>query len=91
MSIETSLQNQWASIRELFKDSFFSSFHYAIASINLDGTPHVTPIGSLLLNRAEPKGIYFEIFTSTLRKNVERDPNVCVLAVNSGRWFWINP
>ncbi len=84
-----SLIQHWAEIRNVFKRSFGSSFHYAIASVNADGTPHNTPIGSLLLHNTEPKGIYFEIFTSQLRKNIETNPNISVLAVDSGIWFWL--
>ena len=57
--------------------------------MNPDGSPHVTPIGSLLLDANETKGVYFEIFTQQLRKNIESNPKVCVLATNSSRWFWV--
>ena len=78
----------WSQIRQIFRDTFASCSHYAIASVDKDGTPHVTPIGSLMLT--EPgKGIYFEKFTSQLPKNYRHNPNITVLAVNSGRWFWL--
>lgn len=82
------LGESWQSIRDVFREAFRSSFHYAIASVNADGTPHVTPIGSLLLT-GEGKGIYFEILTSQLPRNIERQPRVCVLAVNTSRWYWL--
>ena len=78
----------WSLIRQIFRDSFASSSHYAIASVDEDGTPHVTPIGSLMLT--EPgKAVYFEKFTSQLPKNYRHNPNITVLAVNSSRWFWL--
>lgn len=79
----------WTRARAVFKASFSTSFHYAIASVNDDGTPHVAPIGSLLLQREEPRGVYFEIFSTQTRKNIERNPHLCVLAVNSGMKFWL--
>jgi hypothetical protein len=82
------LERNWKDIRRLFARSFGSSFHYAIASVNENGEPHVTPIGSLIL--CEPgRGFYFEEFPRQLRRNLEINQRVCVLAVNSGIWFWL--
>jgi len=83
------LEKGWLAIRKVFRNSFSSSFHFAIASVNSDGSPHVTPIGSLLLDKATQTGVYFEIFTTQLRRNIETNPNICVLAVNSGIRFWL--
>lgn len=81
-------QIDWAMARGMFRRAFRSSFHYAIATVGEDGSPHVTPIGSVLLN--EPgHGIFFDIFTSQLSQNLDRDPRVCVLAVDSGKSFWL--
>jgi len=82
------VQTHWNEIKTLFHDSFKSSFHYAIASTGADGAPHVTPIGSLILTRPG-SGLYFEKFTRQLPRNLAADGRVCVLAVNSSRWFWI--
>lgn len=78
----------WDEIRQLFRRSFRSSFHYAIASVAADGTPRVTPIGSLIL-REPGRGFYFERFTQGLARNLDGDRRVCVLAVDSGLWFWL--
>ena len=78
----------WHEIRQVCNDAFRSSLHYSIASVTEDGTPHVTPIGSLLL--CEPgHAIYFEEFTRHMPHNFSHNAKVCVLAVNSGRWFWL--
>ncbi|GAA0350893.1 hypothetical protein GCM10009092_14110 [Bowmanella denitrificans] len=82
------IHKDWAMIRRIFAQSFSSSSHYAIASVGEDGLPHVTPIGSLMLT--EPgKGLFFEKFTRQLPVNIRYNANICVLAVNSGRWFWL--
>ncbi|GGO72665.1 pyridoxamine 5'-phosphate oxidase family protein [Bowmanella pacifica] len=82
------IHQDWPQIRRMFARSFSSSSHYAIASIGEDGLPHVTPIGSLILT--EPgKGVFFEKFTRQLPLNLSHNANICVLAVNSGRWFWL--
>jgi hypothetical protein len=82
------LNQNWNEVKGLFRESFRSSFHYAIATVNENGEPHVTPIGSLVLG--EPGvGFYFEKFPKQLPRNLGNNNQVCVLAVNSGRWFWL--
>lgn len=76
----------WKSIRAHFNNSFKSSFHVSIASVDANNNPTVTPIGSLFLNN-NPTGFYFEKFTSKLQKSAHK--NICVLAVNSNRLFWV--
>jgi len=78
----------WKEVKSLFKKSFKTSFHFAIASVTETGEPHVTPIGSLILG--EPgHGFYFEKFTQQLPLNLDTNRQICVLAVNSSRWFWL--
>ena len=78
---------QWGTIQELFQQSFQSSLHYAIATVNEDGSPHVTPVGALIL-RNDCTGFFFDEFLSTMTKNLELNNKVCVLAVNSDVTFW---
>ena len=82
------LHENWGEIKALFRESFRSSFHYAIASIGENGEPHVTPIGSLILDKPG-YGYYFEKYPNKLPQNLSAHSQVCVLAVNSGRWFWL--
>lgn len=78
----------WRQARQICASSFLSSLHFSISSINGDGTPHVTPIGSLRL--LEPgTAIYFEIFTSRLSENLEQRRSLCILGVNSSKRFWV--
>ena len=78
----------WPQIKQIFKASFRSSFHFSLATVDREGLPHVTPIGSLILG--EPgEGIFFEEFTRRINGNTSQHSRVCVLAVNSGRWFWL--
>ncbi len=77
----------WDTISKVVQEAFNSCLHCAIATINDDGAPHVTPIGSLIL-RDDGTGFYFEEFLSTTLKNLERNKRVCVLAVNSDKKFW---
>ena len=77
----------WKTIQMLFQESRGSSTHYAIATVNEDGSPHVTPIASLFL-REDKAGFYFDEFPVHMSRNLERDPRVCILAVNSNPQFW---
>ncbi len=81
------IQN-WKEIKSLFKESFKSSFHFAVASVTENGEPHVTPIGSLILD-VPGHGFYFEEFPQQLPRNYGSNKQICVLAVNSNKWFWL--
>jgi hypothetical protein len=82
------LHENWGEVEALFRDSFKSSFHYAVATVGEDGQPHITPIGSLILG--EPgRGFYFEKFARQLPANIANNRRICVLAVNSSLWFWL--
>ena len=82
------IHEAWPKLKDLFKKSFGSSLHFSVASIDQDGNPHVTPIGSFILG--EPgKAIYFEEFTRKMPANCEGQNKICVLAVNSNRLFWV--
>lgn len=83
-------ESAWELVRTLTRAGMLSSLHCSVASINADGTPHVTPIGSLLLNPKKPgHALYFEMFNTQLAANVAANPNVCILSVDSGRTTWI--
>lgn len=82
------INDDWQKIRRHFNKSFRSNFYVSIASVDSDNNPTVTPIGSLFLNDNQT-GFYFEKFPSKLPQHAKNNPKVCLLAVNSGRMFWI--
>lgn len=82
------LIEQWDEVKRVFRASFKSSLHYSIATVSESGEPHVTPIGSLILT-TPGRGFYFEQFTSAMPGNLAAHREVCVMAVNSGLWFWL--
>jgi hypothetical protein len=79
-------EEQWGIIRRLFSRTFWTSFHYAVATVGSDGAPHVAPIGSLIL-RDHGKGFFFEEFLGTTARNLQNDKRICVLAVHASRWM----
>ncbi|MCP4460401.1 MAG: pyridoxamine 5'-phosphate oxidase family protein [Cytophagales bacterium] len=75
-------------MRTHLSESFKSSLHVSIASVNSDNHPNVTPIGSFFLNDNQ-QGFYFEKFPTHLPTDAKENPNICLLAINSSRWFWL--
>jgi hypothetical protein len=82
------INKDWDKIRGHFRICFKANFHVAIASVDAENNPTVTPIGSLFLGEKQT-GFYFEKYPSKLPKAANMNNKICVLAVNSGRWFWI--
>ena len=82
------IYTDWEVVKKVFKKSFSSSFHYSIATVDQNSKPHITPIGSLILGKPG-HAIYFEEFTKQLPINISINNSICVLAVNSSKWFWL--
>ncbi len=78
----------WKEIRKHFNRSFSTNFHVSIASVDKEGNPTVTPIGSLFLI-SNQTGFYFEKFPTKLPENSKVHTAICVLAVNSSAFFWL--
>ena len=85
--MKISLEENWQKIRIHFSKAFGANMHVSIASVNEENMPTVTPIGSLFLNDNQT-GFYFEKFATKLNSNSKTNKNICVLAVNSNKWFW---
>lgn len=78
----------WRQVRATLRGAGSSSLHCAIASIGADGHPHVTPIGSVMLT--EPgRAVYLDVINVQLSRNLDRDPRLTVLAVDSRRLAWV--
>ncbi len=81
------IQSHWDEIRSIFDEAFKSCFHFAVATVNEDGSPHVTPIGALIL-RDDCTGYYFDENPVRMKRNLGRNPRLCVMAVNADKIFW---
>jgi uncharacterized protein len=79
--------DHWEEIRAVFEEAFKSCSHFAVATVNEDGSPHVTPIGALIL-RENQTGYYFEEYPQKMASNLNRNAKVCILAVNADKKFW---
>jgi hypothetical protein len=79
---------QWDIARGVFSRSLPTSLHYAVATVNPDGSPHVTPIGSLILFD-DGRGLFLDGYLGTTDRNLRRDNRICVLAVHSSRLMFL--
>lgn len=73
----------WPELRDLWNRALSTSLAVSVATVGEDGAPHVSPIGSLLLGREPGTGTMLELFTREMARNLDRDPRVTVLAVDS--------
>ncbi len=76
------LRTHWDEIKRVVERGQKSAIHCAIASVDQDGCPNVTPVGTVFL-RNNQTGFYFDQYTNALAKNLETNPNICLMAVNT--------
>ena len=86
--MKINLEENWQKIRKHFRKSFAANMHVSIASVDENHQPTITPIGSLFLNNNQT-GFYFEKFATKLNINSKTNKSICVLVVNSNKWFWL--
>lgn len=82
------IMKNWQDIRNHYNKSFSTNLHVTIASVDIENNPTVTPIGTLFLN-GDQTGFYFEKYPTKLPESANSNKNICVLGVNSNKWFWL--
>lgn len=82
------LARRWPLIREVAERGRRSTGHVAIASVAADGSPTITPIGTVFL-RDDCTGFYFDQYTERLAENLDTNPKVCLMVVDGGTVFWL--
>ncbi|MBT3255861.1 MAG: pyridoxamine 5'-phosphate oxidase family protein [Deltaproteobacteria bacterium] len=82
------MEQHWKTIRNIVNQALKTNRFCAVATVNPDGSPRISPIGSLILGEAG-KAFYFEEFPKNMRQNLDRDQRICVLAVTGGFLFWL--
>ncbi|NLI93348.1 MAG: pyridoxamine 5'-phosphate oxidase family protein [Peptococcaceae bacterium] len=81
-------EDKWVKIMGYYAEALKTSMHCSIATVDANGKPNVSPIGSLIL-KDDFSGFFFDIFAGTLSKNIDLNNNVCILFVNTGKLFWM--
>jgi hypothetical protein len=82
------LKHNWNKIVEYFEKSLQSNRFYTFATTNPDGSPHMAPYASLILND-DCAGYYSEVFPNQMNRNLKRDPRICISAVHMGMGTWL--
>jgi hypothetical protein len=75
---------QWKIVQRVFTSASHSSFSYAIATVNEDGSPHVAPIASLVL-RDDRTGFFFDGYLGASARNLRYNGRVCILATDNNK------
>lgn len=78
----------WPQIKRVVERGQRSMLHCAIASVSPEGQPHVTPIGTVFI-RDDQTGYFFDRYTKNLARNIEANPQICLMAVDARRSFWL--
>ncbi|MEM9068662.1 MAG: pyridoxamine 5'-phosphate oxidase family protein [Myxococcota bacterium] len=81
-----SLRAAWPSIRALWKRCRY----VPIASVDEAGNPHISPIGSVWLHPTEPRGVFLQLYTQRLPRNLDGQPRFTALLVDNGAMFWLS-
>jgi len=82
------INQNWNKIKEVVERGQRSTIYCSVGSINSDGTPNITPIGTVFL-RDDQTGYYFDHYTTSLAENLDRDPRLCLSAVDASKSFWL--
>lgn len=82
------IENHWPAIKAVCEKAQSTSRHCAVATVNEDGSPHITPIGSLFLGD-NCTGFYVESYCQKTADNLKRNSRVCILGINSGIGYWL--
>ena len=88
-TLDINKDRDWKIIRAVFKRAQNSALCHSFSTVNDDGTPNITPIGSLVLTANHPGGFYFDVFNKTMTENLNANPDVNILAVDSRKLFWL--
>lgn len=82
------IEKHWPNILKVLNEGKRSNRFFSIATVNSDGTPHVTPIGHVFFND-DMTGYYFDQYSEVMPKNFESNRNICLMSVNSSTLFWL--
>ena len=80
-------KENWKKITNYYTEYLKRSFYCSFATTSNKSEPNVTPIGSLIL-RDNFTGFFFDIFPSVMADNLEDNGRVCLLLINTSKFFW---
>lgn len=84
----TDIRSDWPWITKLFYKGILTTGFYSFATVNPDGSAHVTPIASLVLGD-KCNGYFSDVFPNHMAKNLKSDQRICIMAVRMGFRYWL--
>lgn len=81
------IKDQWQKIKRVLEKGQASTIYCSIATVSPDGTPTITPVGTVFL-RDNQTGYFFDHYAKALGENIDLNPNICVMSVNAGFIYW---
>lgn len=82
--------SEWQNIRQIVADAQRAAMHCSIATVNPQGFPSITPIGTVFLDHQSSTGFFFDTYSTTFSENLQHQPLACIQAVNSSKLFWLS-
>ena len=82
------LSKHWNDITAILQQGKKTNKHFAIATVDEQGNPHVTPIGHVFF-RDDMTGYYFDAYSKAMPQNFQGNKKICLMAVNSSSLFWL--
>jgi uncharacterized pyridoxamine 5'-phosphate oxidase family protein len=79
-------EENWSLLKQHYQKTMKS--YCSIATVDERGMPNVTPIGSLIL-KEKGCGCFLDLFTDALSKNIDSNPNICIIYVNTDNFYWL--
>ena len=81
--------HNWKHIKSVISLAQKSSMYCSIATVDSNGMPTITPIGTLFLREEIGQAFFFNTYSSTIEHNISQNPHICIQDVNNSRTFWI--
>lgn len=83
------ITDNWDAVKKDFLNCQKTSMGTVqIASVDPEGVPNMTPIGSLFLGK-NGHAFFCNRFPKNLNRNLETNDHVCVIAMNASKKFWM--
>ena len=88
-NMRQTIENNWMTLKKDFLRCQKSSGGIVqIASVDQEGVPNMTPIGSFFLGK-EGQAFFCNRFPQNLNENLKTNSQICVIAMNGSKWFWM--
>ena len=82
------IESNWDKILEILRTGKKSNRFFSIATVDAQGSSHVTPIGHVFFAN-DSTGYYFDAYSKVMPRNFETNKSIYLMAVNSSPVYWI--